>query len=466
MIGLVDNINIPPHYPNMNNRPKFLPNPTSWARGFALSISFWLIVSVLWPNAYYYSYGFNRMYWYTIRNSDFKAIMIFAWLCQIWLFAFYHWGVTKVAEWVEIRRHDQPLAAVSTWQHGREGIIAFLTLPAAILMGIPAIAVFMLPVNSSSGALIALILGTAIASSYLYYFRFGQLVKNILQPLFIFVINLLKIFELLLVPVISGSPFFLLTVATAKIVPQQLLPLTTFCLVVCVFLSGIVGYAALQYWSAHLVNWAATWWPPESPGYSHLQTRKAWKHNKMATKQSFIRHSTSWDLAANDATHLIYLNCISLILGFFGYLLFGDASEWTQTEEEILGLVALLAWIALWYFWGWHREVEIATGKQEAKKRRSTNSNSPPPNRVEKELNQLKTESGMNRMKTVRRVAQPTPEVPEWYVFRSGEAKGPYTKLQLWEIQNITARTKVRRGQAEWVRAGEIPELVPYLTQK
>ena len=103
-------------------------------------------------------------------------------------------GVTKVAEWMEIRRNNQQLTAVSTWQHGREGIIAFLTLPAAILMGIPAIAVFMLPVNSSSGGLIALILGTAIASSYLYYFRFGQLLKNILQPLFIFVINFLKIF--------------------------------------------------------------------------------------------------------------------------------------------------------------------------------------------------------------------------------------------------------------------------------
>ncbi|MEG4272772.1 MULTISPECIES: DUF4339 domain-containing protein [unclassified Microcoleus] len=50
------------------------------------------------------------------------------------------------------------------------------------------------------------------------------------------------------------------------------------------------------------------------------------------------------------------------------------------------------------------------------------------------------------------------------YVFRSGEAKGPYTKLQLWEVQEITARTKVRRGEAEWQRAGEIPELASYLT--
>jgi len=151
--------------PIMNNWPKFLPDPTSCARGFALSISFWLIVYLLWPNVYYYSYGFSRRYWYTIRNSDFQAVITFAWLCQILLFAFYHWGVTKVAEWVEIRRHNQQPPTVSAWQHWREGVIAFLTLPAAIVMGIPAIALFMLPVNSSSGALVALILGSAIASA-------------------------------------------------------------------------------------------------------------------------------------------------------------------------------------------------------------------------------------------------------------------------------------------------------------
>jgi hypothetical protein len=389
------------------------------------------------------------------------------------LFAFYHWGVTKVAEWVEIRRHNQQPPTVSAWQHWREGVIAFLTLPAAIVMGIPAIALFMLPVNSSSGALVALILGSAIASAYLYHFRFAKLLKILFKFLGIFYADLLKIFELLLVPIVSGTPFFVLTVVTAQIMPKQLLPLTTFLLVICVLLSGIVGYAALQYWSAHLVNWAATWWPADSPGYSRLQARKAWKHNKTATSQSFVRHTTSWHLAANDATNLIYLNCLSLILAFFGYVLFGDLSELTQTPEEILGLVAVLAWVALWHFWGWPREVEIARGKPEAKKsqssakkKRSPNSNSAPPNPVEQELNQLKATTGMNRMKPVRRSAQPTPEVPQWYVFRSGEAKGPYTKLQLWEIQEITARTKVRRGEAEWQRAGEIPELAAYLTQK
>ncbi|MEG5037963.1 MULTISPECIES: DUF4339 domain-containing protein [unclassified Microcoleus] len=457
----------------MNNWPKFLPDPTSWARGFALSISFWLIVSLLWPNAYYYSYRFSRAYWYTIRSSDFQAVITFAWLCQILLFAFYHWGVTKVTEWVEIRRHNQQPPAILAWQHWREGIIAFLMLPAAILMGIPAIAIFMLPVNSSSGALISLILGTAIASAYLYHFRFAKLLKNLFKFLWIFYAELLKILELLLVPVLTGTPFFLLTVATAEIVPKQLLPLTTFLLVICVLLSGIVGYAALQYLSAHLVNWAATWWPADSPGYSRLQARKAWKHNRTATSQSFVRHTTSWHLAANDATNLIYLNLIAIVLGAIAFLLFGESSEWSETQEEILGSAVALVWVAVWHFWGWPREVEIARGKPEAKKsqssakkKRSPNSNSPPPNPVEQELNQLKATTGMNRMKSVRRSTQPTPEVPQWYVFRSGEAKGPYTRLQLWEVQEITARSKVRRGEAEWQRAGEIPELASYLTQK
>jgi hypothetical protein len=277
----------------------------------------------------------------------------------------------------------------------------------------------------------------------------------------------------LLVPVVTGTPFFLLTIATAKILPKQLLPLTTFFLVVCVMLSGIVGYAALQYWSAHLVNWAAMWWPAESPGHSRIQARKAWKHNRTATSQSFVRHTTSWHLAANDATNLIYLNLIASVLGAIGFLLFGESSEWSETQEEILGSAVALVWVALWHFWGWPREVEIARGKPEAKKsqssakkKRSPNSNSAPPNPVEQELNQLKATTGMNRMKPVRRSTQPTPEIAEWYVFRSGEAKGPYTKLQLWEIQEITARTKVRRGEAEWQRAGEIPELAAYLTQK
>jgi hypothetical protein len=83
-------------------------------------------------------------------------------------------------------------------------------------------------------------------------------------------------------------------------------------------------------------------------------------------------------------------------------------------------------------------------------KERSQNSTSPTPEPVEPQVKPAK---------------QSTPEVADWYVFRSGP-KGPYTKLQLWEVQKITARTKVRRGEADWQRAGEIPELAKYLSEK
>jgi len=66
----------------------------------------------------------------------------------------------------------------------------------------------------------------------------------------------------------------------------------------------------------------------------------------------------------------------------------------------------------------------------------------------------------------MRPVRQPTPEVADWYVFRSGKAEGPYSKLQLWEVQKITARTKVRQGEADWQHAGEIAELAKYLSEK
>ncbi|MEG5057505.1 DUF4339 domain-containing protein [Microcoleus sp. A2-C5] len=454
----------------MNNWPKFLPFPASWGKGFALSSGFWLIVSFLLPGYYYYYYRFSTAYWYIIRSSDSKGAIAFAWLCQIPLFAFYHWGLTKVAEWVEIRRHNQqPTVTVSAWLHWREGIIAFLMLPAAIVMGIPAIAFLMLPLRDSSSRIVALIIGTAIASAYLYHFRFAKLLKIILKFLWIFYANLLKIFELLLVPTLTGTPFFLLTVTTAEIVPQKLLPLTTFLLVTCVLLSGIVGYAALQYWSANLVNWAARWWPADFPGYSRIQARKAWKHNKTAASQSFVRHTTSWHLAANDTTYLIYFNLMAIVLGAIALRLFGDPSKWSETGKEMLGCVVALVWVAQWHFWGWRREVEIASGEPSAKKR-SPNRNLPASDPVAVELNQLAAELGDVRMKPVRKppsaTKKPKSQQAQWYVFRSGKAEGPYTKRQLRDVQQITDRTKVRAGEAEWQRAGEIPELAQFLTQK
>ena len=69
-------------------------------------------------------------------------------------------------------------------------------------------------------------------------------------------------------------------------------------------------------------------------------------------------------------------------------------------------------------------------------------------------------------VKQAKSVKQAVPEVADWYVFRSGKTEGPYTALQLWEVQKITARTKVRRGEADWQRAGEVSELAKYLTDK
>ena len=73
------------------------------------------------------------------------------------------------------------------------------------------------------------------------------------------------------------------------------------------------------------------------------------------------------------------------------------------------------------------------------------------------------TPSSVKPPKPVRQVV---PEVADWYVFRSGKAEGPYTALQLWEVQKITARTKVRRGEADWQRAGEVSGLAKYLSKK
>jgi hypothetical protein len=56
----------------------------------------------------------------------------------------------------------------------------------------------------------------------------------------------------------------------------------------------------------------------------------------------------------------------------------------------------------------------------------------------------------------VKPAKQAAPEVADWYVFRSGKPEGSYTILQLWEVQKITNRTKVRRGEAEWQRVGEV----------
>jgi hypothetical protein len=110
-----------------------------------------------------------------------------------------------------------------------------------------------------------------------------------------------------------------------------------------------------------------------------------------------------------------------------------------------IGMTVISAYLYQYDLWTRQRRA----AKQE---RRSQSSTPPTPSPVEPQVKPVNT--------------QAAPEVADWYVFRSGKAEGPYSKLQLWEVQKITARTKVRRGEAEWQRAGEISELAKFLTDK
>jgi len=136
-----------------------------------------------------------------------------------------------------------------------------------------------------------------------------------------------------------------------------------------------------------------------------------------------------------------------------------------------IGMTILSAYLYQYDLWARRRRAakkerrsQDSTAPTAKQKRRSPAATDlPAPNPIEQELNQLSADAGATRMRPAR---QATPEVADWYVFRSGKAEGPYTKSQLWEVQKITARTKVRRGEADWQRAGEVSELAKFLTDK
>jgi hypothetical protein len=139
-----------------------------------------------------------------------------------------------------------------------------------------------------------------------------------------------------------------------------------------------------------------------------------------------------------------------------------------------IGMLFLSPYLYQYDLWVRRRRAIKSAAKAKKQKPTKTRSpaatNLPAPNPIEQELNQLSADAGATRMRPVRQatpiVKQATPEVADWYVFRSGKAEGPYTKLELWEVQKITARTKVRRGEADWQRAGEVSELAKFLTDK
>ena len=208
-------------------------------------------------------------------------------------------------------------------------------------------------------------------------------------------------------------------------------------------------FTFLHYLVAATIEAAITGLPSQTPNYDHIHQ---WLINKRCS--GTWRH---WREGLNAF--------VVLFLGFFFSLIVGAViiSDPSDRESSMWKLrIALyclpVATAYLYQYDLWARQRKAA--KQE---RRSQNSTAPAPNPIEQDLNQLSADAGVTRMRPARLAA---PEVANWYVFRSGKAQGPYTALQLWEIQKITARTKVRRGEAEWQKAGEISELAKYLSEK
>ena len=165
---------------------------------------------------------------------------------------------------------------------------------------------------------------------------------------------------------------------------------------------------------------------------------------------AFLLPAPSRTEASEYGTYLLRYNILSL-----------------RRELIPIGMLIVSPYLYQYDLWVRHRRAVKSASKTKQQKPTKTRppaaKNLPDPHPIEQGLNQLSADAGATRMRPVRPAA---PEVADWYVFRSGKAEGPYTALQLWEVQKITDRTKVRRGEADWQRAGEIPELAKYLSKK
>jgi hypothetical protein len=418
------------------------------------------------------------------------ALILFAWLCQIPLFAAYHLVFTKIFEAIEqwqpeLRRYRQ----VGSWSHWREGLNAVLVLLVTTTI-VATVAYEVLPRQAlydfmrSPFNLVAMV----TVAAYLYNFNLGKRLKKIVIFGWPFFAVYCKVQTLSIIPLITGIPLVLL-----GLIVGDKIPIVIVLLILCWPLGWIVGFAVSQYGSAHFVNWIAKRLAVGAPGYNKIQRRMNWEHTRTVNHSSFIHHRTSWRLAANDMTFLIYANVLTSLLYVPVLLnLPKETPEQWQFQAVLYGNFWTLIAGLLWHFWGWYREVKIASGQhlvkpsknKPSKKPEKRRSPSPPARSIgrrspnlrpvsdptEAELDQVAIEFFGDFDATPVTQPPPTrkpePEKPEWYVFRSGKSEGPYTKDQLRDAQKITARTKVRRGESEWQRAGDIPELVSYLTQK
>ncbi|EGK84225.1 DUF4339 domain-containing protein [Microcoleus vaginatus PCC 9802] len=208
-------------------------------------------------------------------------------------------------------------------------------------------------------------------------------------------------------------------------------------------------FTFLHYLSATTIEAAIIGLPSQVPNYDRIHQ---WLTSKRCS--GTWRH---WREGLNAFVVLFFGFFFSL---FVGALIIAAPSDRESSMWKLTIALSCLpvATAYLYQYDLWARQRRAA--KQE---KRSQNSTAPAANPIEQELNQLRADAGATRMRPVR---QATPEVADWYVFRSGKAEGPYTALQLWEVQKITDRTKVRRGEGDWQRAGEVSELTKYLTQQ
>ena len=224
-------------------------------------------------------------------------------------------------------------------------------------------------------------------------------------------------------------------------------------------------FTFFHYLIAGTVEFGIAKLPSRLPTYSHIHQ---WLMGKRCS--GAWRH---WREGLNAFIVLFLAFNLSLVVAavFIGTPVDRQWSLW-KIGIALAFLPVAAAYIYQYDIWARQRRVAKQAAKtkaQEPVKRRSPVADLPSVNPIEVELNQLAAESGDARMRPVRRPSpapKPKPETPQWYVFRSGKSEGPYTKDQLRDVQRITDRTKVRREQAEWVKAGEVPELANYLTQK
>jgi GYF domain 2 len=296
----------------------------------------------------------------------------------------------------------------------------------------------------------------------------------------------------------------------------KVVPMSPAGIAIWLFASWVVSAVFMATYHHHFTRflfWAATWYPPSFPGYQDLQQRTAAK-----TK-------SNWD-SQKEGINALIVSLVAAIIAIacFAFLLYLVAPgnvESNKTDEAVIHLTldtfatlitAVLTgaktnqsmyevlplefeplaegWNFLFYVWvasalllyqydfwvrSW-RVAKLAKEKEAVKRKTSKKTSSkskkskpkksqPLADPIEVELNQLSAEFGVTAMRPVRKTS--SPEKTQWYVFRSGNAEGPYTREQLWLAQRITARTNVRReGETDWTRAGEIPELADFLNSK